>query len=203
MKPVAPGNLGVMIRRAAAVSDQLALRHVAKSIPEPVASTVDTVGRAASGGGLWVGCAALLAVCGSKGRHAAGRGLIAYGAASLLATGPAKWVSRRKRPSGLLLKDLPRLGGQPKTSSFPSSHTASATAFAVAASAALPVAAPLLGPLAATVALSRVKAVRHFPTDVIAGAALGLAVGAAVHFKASRGNAGPSSDAEGERNDAA
>jgi undecaprenyl-diphosphatase len=112
--------------------------------------------------------------------------------ASAIANGPAKWITRRQRPSGLLLKDLPRLGGRPRTSSFPSSHTASAAAFAVAASASLPLAAPVLGPLAASVALSRIRAVRHFPTDVAAGAVLGAGVGVAVHVVGRRGTGAPS-----------
>ncbi|MEY2403888.1 MAG: hypothetical protein QOD38_1439 [Acidimicrobiaceae bacterium] len=177
-----------MLRRAAQLGDQLALRRVVKGVPDLVGDTITTVGRSASGGAVWVGSAGVLSVCGSKGRRAAGRGLIAYGAASILANGPAKWIARRARPGGVLLKDLPRVGGRPNTSSFPSSHAASATAFAVAASGAFPLAAPVLGSLAATVAVSRVMAVRHFPTDVVAGAALGAGVGVAVHVVGSRGN---------------
>jgi membrane-associated phospholipid phosphatase len=180
MKRGARGRLGGMLGRVASIADQAALRHVVKKIPEPVASTVTTVGRAASGGALWVGSAAALSITGARGRRSAVRGLVAYGAASALANGPAKWAARRDRPSGMLLKGLPRVGGRPKTSSFPSSHTAAATAFALASSAELPAAAPVLGALAATVALSRVIAVRHFPTDVVAGVILGAAVGTTV-----------------------
>ena len=175
-----------MLGRVASIADQAALRHVVKEIPEPVANAVTTIGRAASGGALWVGSAAALAVTGARGRRAAARGLVAYGAASALANGPAKWVARRDRPSGALLRGLQRVGGQPKTSSFPSSHTAAATAFALAASAELPAAAPVLGALGATVALSRVIAVRHFPTDVIGGVILGAVVGATVVVVARR-----------------
>jgi hypothetical protein len=66
-----------VFRRAAKVGDQLALRHLVKSIPEPVGEAITTIGRSASGGGLWLGGAALLGVCGRRGRRAAGRGLIA------------------------------------------------------------------------------------------------------------------------------
>jgi undecaprenyl-diphosphatase len=105
---------------------------------------------------------------------------VAYGAASVIANGPAKWIAGRDRPSGVLLRGLSRLGKQPKTSSFPSSHTAAAVAFALSASAELPPAAPVLGALASTVALSRLTAVRHFPTDVAAGVVLGVVIGAGV-----------------------
>ena len=181
-----------MFRRVAKIGDQLALRRVVQSIPEPVGEVMTTIGRSASGGALWLGSAAVLAAVGPRGRRAAGRGLVAYTVTSAIANGPAKWISRRQRPNGILLKDLPRLGDRPKTSSFPSSHTAAATAFAVAASGALPLAAPVLGPLAASVALSRVRAVRHFPTDVLAGGALGVGVGVVVHIVGSRGNCAPS-----------
>jgi undecaprenyl-diphosphatase len=131
-----------MFRLAASIADQIALRRVVKAIPEPAATTVTRIGRAASGGGLWVGAAAALAATGPQGRRAGTRGLAAYGVASVLANGPAKWITRRDRPHGLLLMGLPRVGGRPRTSSFPSSHTASATAFAVTASAELPLAPP-------------------------------------------------------------
>src|SRR5687768_18498846 len=99
-----------MLANVASIADKLALRRIVKAVPEPVSSTVTTVGRAASGGALWVGSAAALAVTGERGRKAARRGLIAYGAASVLANGPAKWAARRERPSGALLHDLSRLG---------------------------------------------------------------------------------------------
>jgi undecaprenyl-diphosphatase len=192
-----------VVRRVASFADQLALRHVVKSVPEPAGRTITSIGRVASGGALWFGSAGLVALTGSKGRRAAGRGLVAYGAASALANGPAKWVARRARPSGVILKDLPRIGTRPSTSSFPSAHTASATAFAVAASGSFPAVAPVLGSLAATVALSRVIAVRHFPTDVVAGAALGAGVGVAVHLAGSGGNRAASPGPREETDDAA
>jgi undecaprenyl-diphosphatase len=86
----------------------------------------------------------------------------------------------------VLLRGLSRLGKQPKTSSFPSSHTAAAVAFALGASAELPAAAPVLGALASTVALSRLTAVRHFPTDVVGGVVLGAIIGTSVIVVARR-----------------
>lgn len=86
-----------------------------------------------------------------------------------------KLVCRRQRPQ---LDGLPPLARTPTKLSFPSAHTA--TAFAGAFSYArlgLP-AAPLYG-LAAATALSRPYLGLHYPSDVIAGAALGTAVAAA------------------------
>ena len=98
----------------------------------------------------------------------------------------AKSVTDRRRPRAI----GPR-GHAPKTSSMPSSHTAGAAAYATAATLTTPALGVLVVPAAATIAWSRVAAARHFPTDVIAGAALGIVIGAGVHGVANRltGNA--------------
>lgn len=57
--------------------------------------------------------------------------------------------------------------------SFPSGHTLHAVAFTLQASAHFPELAWLLVPFAALVAASRVVLGLHYPTDVLAGAALG------------------------------
>jgi undecaprenyl-diphosphatase len=57
--------------------------------------------------------------------------------------------------------------------SFPSGHTLHAVCFTVLAVAHVPQLAPLLVPFAALVAMSRVVLGLHYPTDVLAGAALG------------------------------
>jgi undecaprenyl-diphosphatase len=63
--------------------------------------------------------------------------------------------------------------------SFPSGHTLHAVCFTVLAVAHLPPLAPLLVPFAALVALSRVVLGLHYPTDVLAGAALGALLASA------------------------
>ena len=57
--------------------------------------------------------------------------------------------------------------------SFPSGHTLHAVAFTVVALAYYPGLAPLLVPFTLLVALSRVVLGLHYPTDVLAGAAIG------------------------------
>lgn len=168
-----------MLRRSLALVDRLALRRVVRALPPSVGAGVTLVGEAARGGALWVASAAVLCLLGRPGRRGAVAGLIACASASVLANGPLKRVVRRPRPGGAALIGLRRRGGSPRTSSFPSSHTASAFAFAVAASMELPAAAPVLVPAAAAVALARVRAVRHHPSDVLAGAVFGAVCGVA------------------------
>lgn len=69
-----------------------------------------------------------------------------------------------------------RRGEEPVGPSFPSSEAALSTAAAGVLAAAVPTLAPLWYALAAGCALMRVEKGDHFPSDVWAGAMLGLAV---------------------------
>lgn len=64
--------------------------------------------------------------------------------------------------------------------SFPSGHTLHAVAFNVVAGADLPLLALALAPFTLAVAASRVVLGLHYPSDVAAGAGLGLLIAAAV-----------------------
>jgi len=131
--------------------------------------------RAANYSRLWLVVAAALAMFGGRrGRRAAGRGLTAVAIAAVVANGPAKLLVRRPRPSS---RERPTLIRTPRSTSFPSGHTAAAFAFVAGASAELPVLAPVLIPLAGTVAYSRVYTGVHYPSDVAAGAAIGIGAG--------------------------
>ncbi len=131
--------------------------------------------RAANYSRLWLAAAGALAVFGGRGgRRAAVRGLIALAIAAAVANGPAKLLVRRRRPSS---RGRPTLVRTPRSTSFPSGHTATAFAFATGASAELPVLAPILVPLAGTVGYSRVHTGVHYPSDVAAGAAIGVGSG--------------------------
>ena len=120
---------------------------------------------------LWLAIAGLLGLAGGpRGRAAARRGLTALVIAGLATNGPAKLLARRRRPS----VGRPALIRMPRSTSFPSGHAAAAFGFAAAATAELPALAPVLAPLAVAVGYSRVHTGVHYPSDVAAGAAIGL-----------------------------
>ena len=135
---------------------------------------------AANYSGLWLVVAGALALVGGRaGRQAALRGLMAIGAASAIANLVAKHLLPRNRPDQSAIPPT-RHARMPTSSSFPSGHAASAFAFATAVSADLPqLALPLYG-LATAVGYSRVHTGVHYPSDVLGGAVLGLAVGTVV-----------------------
>lgn len=137
--------------------------------------------RSADRGGLWLAAALLLAAAGPRGRGAALRATVALNVASGLANGPAKWVVRRPRPPLTDVPELRRLARQPRTTSFPSGHSATAAAFATSVALDLPVAALPVLLLAAGVAYGRVHTGVHYPSDVAAGVATGMAAAVAVH----------------------
>lgn len=131
--------------------------------------------RAANYSRLWLLVAVGMAVCGGRqGQRAAGRGIVAIAIAAVVANGPAKLLVRRHRP---LRRSRPTLIRMPRSTSFPSGHSAAAFAFATGACAELPVLAPVLVPLAGAVAYSRVHTGVHYPSDVAAGAAIGIGSG--------------------------
>jgi membrane-associated phospholipid phosphatase len=145
---------------------------------------------------LWLAIAALLALLGGRrGRAAAGRGVLALMIAAITTNGPVKLLARRRRPAPSVRPALIRM---PRSPSFPSGHSAAAFAFATAAAGELPELAPVLGPLAVAVGYSRVHTGVHYPSDVAAGAAIG--VGSAVLSRRlgrhSRNGAGPPPDAD-------
>jgi undecaprenyl-diphosphatase len=136
--------------------------------------------RAADHSKLWLGLAALMAGTGRKPlRRGAVRGVASIAATSLVANQMGKRLLARRRPD-LSLIPVRRVAHRvPGSNSFPSGHSASAAAFAVAVAAEAPVLALPVGLLAAAVAFSRVYTGVHYPSDVLAGAALGAALAGA------------------------
>jgi decaprenylphosphoryl-5-phosphoribose phosphatase len=133
--------------------------------------------------GVWLVLGAAGAMCSSRERRprwirATGVVIGTYAVNTAL-----KLTVRRVRPR---LPDLPPLTGTPTRFSFPSAHSSTSVAAAVAYGRAGFPAKPLYT-LAAAMALSRLYLGVHYPSDVLAGALLGLAVAEAV---ASNGTVG-------------
>ena len=85
-----------------------------------------------------------------------------------------KLVFRRPRPQ---LEGLPPLGGAPSSLSFPSAHATASFASATVVTRIAPDLAPAVFGLATLMALTRPYLGMHYPSDVLAGAALGAAFG--------------------------
>ncbi len=119
---------------------------------------------------FWAAVAAALALSGPRGRRAALRGGACYATTGLLHL-PIKRLVGRRHPRGA---GLMRLG--PATSSFPSGHAASDLSFTFGVAQELPL---LFIPLSAATVSAHWALIRgreHYPSDVFAGGALGIAV---------------------------
>jgi membrane-associated phospholipid phosphatase len=78
------------------------------------------------------------------------------------------------------VQDRAKAGDEPTSASLPSKHSGNAVAFAAAVGTSDPMAGIALVPVVGFVAWSRMASARHYPTDVIAGAAVGLVSAAVV-----------------------
>ncbi|MGW5479287.1 phosphatase PAP2 family protein [Streptomyces sp. NPDC004008] len=137
--------------------------------------------RAANHGVLWFATAAALAATRSpRARRAAARGVASLALASAAINTVGKRSVRRPRPVLDPVPAVRRLKRQPITTSFPSGHAASAAAFAAGVALESRGWGAAVAPLAGAVALSRVYTGVHFPSDVLAGAALGMTAAYAV-----------------------
>jgi undecaprenyl-diphosphatase len=130
------------------------------------------VTHAATGGTIWVALAVLIAW--QTRRPILPAGILAAvcvwradGISHLL-----KATTNRPRPY-VAMPHLHTLISRPTSESFPSSHATTAFAGAVVLSFLLPRLWPLFLAAAALVAFSRLYTGVHYPTDVIAGAAIG------------------------------
>lgn len=135
-------------------------------------SAAQALGKAGNNGGVWLGLGLVLALVDSANREAwlicAALGPVAIGLNYAV-----KLVVRRPRP---VLEGLPPLGGAPSSLSFPSAHATSSFAVATAMTRVEPLGA-LAFVLALALALGRPYLGMHYPSDVLAGALLGIALG--------------------------
>jgi undecaprenyl-diphosphatase len=154
-------------------------RHAALS-PAPPPAALTRISALARGGRLWFGIATLMATRSPTTRRAARDGVTAL----LLAGSCAQVLNRvvsRPRPTAGHIPARDALVHQPRTPSFPSSHSAVAAAFTTAAGRRSPITGIILVPLASTIAYARIRTRAHWPTDVLAGIALGALLGELVH----------------------
>ena len=138
-------------------------------------------GKAGNNGAIWVAIGVVLALVDSSNRES---WLICavLGPIAIALNYVIKVVVRRPRP---VLEGLPPLGGAPSSLSFPSAHATSSFAVATAMTRVEPIAA-LAFLLAAALALGRPYLGMHYPSDVLAGALLGVALGLIVPLFAMR-----------------
>ncbi|MFD5844713.1 bifunctional phosphatase PAP2/diacylglycerol kinase family protein [Streptomyces chartreusis] len=137
--------------------------------------------RSANHGLLWFATGAVIAASRTpRARRAAVRGLASLSLASLTINTVGKRSVRRTRPTLDPVPLVRQLKRQPITTSFPSGHAASAAAFATGVALESPAWGLAVAPIAWSVALSRVYTGVHFPSDVLAGAALGAGAAFAV-----------------------
>jgi undecaprenyl-diphosphatase len=130
------------------------------------------LGKAGNNGAIWVAlCLVILAATDSNGESWFICALLAPAAIAL--NYAIKLAVKRPRP---VLEGLPPLGGAPSSLSFPSAHATSAFAVATAMTRVDSLGA-LAFVLALVLSLGRPYLGMHYPSDVLAGALLGVALG--------------------------
>ena len=123
-------------------------------------------------GMLWIGIGLML-IMQEKYRN---KGIVIFVTLSIttiIGEGVIKNIFQRKRPChGISCKDL--LIKKPKSYSFPSGHTASSIAAATVLSTFFTPYAIIFFGIAVLIAFSRMYLYVHYPTDILAGIALGV-----------------------------
>jgi membrane-associated phospholipid phosphatase len=162
---------------AFADADQATLRFLRiHGHQEPVETMMRAIGMCGEYGAVWAAAGAI----GASIDHKRRRQWLVGGAAGPLAIGVnylVKVAVGRQRP---LIDGHPALAKAPSKLSFPSAHATSSLAAATALGRVEPRARPALFTLAAAICVGRPYLGMHYPSDVLAGAALGTALGALI-----------------------
>ncbi len=135
-------------------------------------SAAKALGKAGNHGAVWVALGVALALLDPERRES---WLIcaALGPVAIVLNYGIKLAVRRPRP---VLEGLPPLGGAPSSLSFPSAHALSSFAVATAMVRVDPATAGALV-VALALSLGRPYLGMHYPSDVLAGAVLGVLLG--------------------------
>jgi membrane-associated phospholipid phosphatase len=161
-----------------AAFDRTAVRRIARTDSPVLDRVMPALSRLANHGVLWIGLGIGLRATGRpRAARAAVRGLCGLAVASATANIIGKGLASRQRPDA----EVPaarRLRQAPRTSSFPSGHAASAAAFATGVAIEMPELAAGVIVLALAVGASRVVTGVHYPSDVLAGFAIGTGAAA-------------------------
>ena len=162
---------GGPVARAIGRADLRVYRFVRRAARPPALEPIGRFSALGEHAAVWLALGALGTALDGRRRREWARATLAVAVTYTLNTA-IKTIFRRRRPA---LEDLPALIATPTALSFPSAHASSSFAAARAYSTLLPT-----GPLYATataMALSRVYLGVHYPSDIVAGATLGTAVG--------------------------
>lgn len=138
--------------------------------PNVVVTAVTTAGR---GGALWLLCTLTEALRPGGDRRWAAHTAAAIGIAlgvSQLVKRIAPHRCRPEAPGGPARRSLPE---RPDSSSFPSAHAATAAAFTTALATRGPLSL-LVVPVTATAVYGRLRTRVHWPSDIVAGMAIGV-----------------------------
>ena len=158
-------------------ADQAVLRFLrTRGHAEPAETAMKALGMAGEFAAIWVGIGAVGASVDERRRGQ----WLAAGVVGPAAIGINYVIKRgvgRERP---LIEDHPALAKAPTKLSFPSAHATSSMAAATALGRVQPLARPYLFGLAAAICVGRPYLGMHYPSDVLAGAALGFGIGSVV-----------------------
>jgi membrane-associated phospholipid phosphatase len=137
-----------------------------------IESAAQALGKSANNGAVWLVLGVALAIIDSE---RAQEWLIcaALGPVAIVLNYGIKLLVKRPRP---VLEGLPPLGGAPSSLSFPSAHALSSFAVATAMYRVDPATAGALV-VALAISLGRPYLGMHYPSDVLAGALLGILLG--------------------------
>jgi undecaprenyl-diphosphatase len=158
--------------------DQAVYRTIANTPTPALDEPLRRLSRAADYSRLSLGAAALLALGGGeRGRRAARAGVASLCVTATIVNVAVKPLARRRRPDRAAQPHGDaRHVRMPVSRSFPSGHSAAAFAFASGVGQEWPRAAVPLYAVGALLAYSRVHTGVHYPGDVVAGCALGVAL---------------------------